>query len=35
LSLGVVGATLLTLLTGFLASYRLLGRKPLAVLRQE
>jgi putative ABC transport system permease protein len=35
LSAGLLGATLLTLLTGFLASYRLLGRKPLAVLRQE
>lgn len=35
LSAGVVGATLLTILTGFLATYRLLGRKPLAVLRQE
>jgi putative ABC transport system permease protein len=35
LSSGLLGATLLTLLTGFLASYRLLGRKPLAVLRQE
>ena len=35
LSAGVIGATLLTLLTGFLATFRLLGRKPLAVLRQE
>jgi putative ABC transport system permease protein len=35
LAAGALGAALLTVLTGFLASYRLLGRKPLAVLRQE
>ncbi len=35
LSAGVFGATLLTILTGFLATYRILGQKPLAVLRQE
>lgn len=35
LAAGALGAALLTILTGFLASYRLLGRKPLAVLRQE
>jgi len=35
LSLGILGATLLTILTGFLATYRIIGRKPLAVLRQE
>jgi putative ABC transport system permease protein len=35
LALGVLGATLLTILTGFLATHRIIGRKPLAVLRQE
>jgi putative ABC transport system permease protein len=35
LSAGVLGATLLTILTGFLATYRIVGQKPLAVLRQE
>jgi putative ABC transport system permease protein len=35
LAVGVLGAMLLTTLTGFLATYRLIGRKPLAVLREE
>ena len=35
LAAGALGAALLTLLTGLLATYRLLGLKPLAVLRQE
>ncbi len=35
LALGLVGAALLTVLTGFLTTARVLGQKPLAVLRQE
>jgi putative ABC transport system permease protein len=35
LTAGVVGATLLALAVGYLGSYRLLGQKPLAVLRGE
>jgi putative ABC transport system permease protein len=35
LATGALGAVLLTILTGFLATYRLLGRKPLVVLREE
>ncbi|HUJ79209.1 MAG TPA: FtsX-like permease family protein [Nitrospiria bacterium] len=35
LAAGASGALLLTILTGFLATYRLLGRKPLTVLREE
>jgi putative ABC transport system permease protein len=35
LAAGVAGATLLALAVGYLGSYRLLGQKPLAVLRGE
>jgi putative ABC transport system permease protein len=35
LAAGVLAAMLLTTLTGLLATYRLVGRKPLAVLREE
>jgi putative ABC transport system permease protein len=35
LAAGLLASALLTVLTGFLATARLLGRKPLAVLRQE
>ena len=35
LVLGVALATLIALAVGFLATYRLLGHPPLAVLRQE
>jgi ABC-type antimicrobial peptide transport system permease subunit len=35
LSAGVLGSTLIALAVGFLATWRLLGRTPLAVLREE
>jgi putative ABC transport system permease protein len=35
LAAGLLAAALLTVLTGFLATARILGQKPLAVLRQE
>jgi putative ABC transport system permease protein len=35
LAIGVIGAVVLTVLTGFLATFRIIGQKPLAVLRQE
>jgi putative ABC transport system permease protein len=35
LLIGLLAAMLLTLVIGFLSTYRLLGMRPLAVLRQE
>ena len=35
LTMGVAATTALAVLVGFLATFRLLGRKPLAVLRHE
>jgi putative ABC transport system permease protein len=35
LLMGLIATVVLTLLTGFLATYRILGQKPLAVLRSE
>lgn len=35
LAVGVVAATLVALAVGFLATFRMLGRKPMPVLRQE
>ncbi|MDC4226141.1 MAG: FtsX-like permease family protein [Candidatus Manganitrophus sp.] len=32
---GVIATLLLTLLTGFMMTYRILGQKPLAILRAE
>jgi putative ABC transport system permease protein len=35
LAVGVVAATMVALAVGFLATFRMLGRKPMPVLRQE
>jgi putative ABC transport system permease protein len=35
LSLGMVAMVVLTVVTGFLTTYRILGERPLAVLRAE
>jgi putative ABC transport system permease protein len=35
LAVGVVATIILTMLVGFLSTYRILGQPPLSVLRQE